>query len=261
MSNILNGETHPQLEKRRRLLLVYPNMRWQKEDCVTLWNLDPTALCLLAAMVKDIVDVKILDAQFRNLSQESFQEDIRRYQPDFVGLSLLTSEYEEALNRAAYLVKEVDPSITVIAGGVHVTTMPDLVLESSAHIDYCVIGEGEYVLRDLLLYLMEQGHLPETGLAFRQDGHLIIQRQAIVEDLTKLPWPDYDLVDFTAYINQAQRGFTSNQPPEYPYVRMVTTRGCPFGCTFCQVETIAGRRVRTRDPEDVVNEIVFLKKR
>jgi len=244
----------------KRLLLAYPNMRWHKEDSVTLWNLDPTALCLLAATVRDLVEIKILDAQFHNLDRDTFKRQIADYQPDYVGLSLLTSEYEEALYGAARLVKEVNPDITVIAGGVHVTTMPDHVMETCEAIDYCVIGEGEHVLRELIRYLQGTDALPKSGLAYRS-GNVIIQKQAIVDNLSELPWPAYDLVDFSAYIQKPQRGFTSNQPPAYPYVRMVTTRGCPFGCTFCQVETIAGRRVRTRDPVDVVNELEFLKER
>ena len=259
MNHTAEKTQHPP-KTRKRLLLAYPNMRWQKEDSVTLWNLDPTALCLLAAMVKDIVDVKILDAQFYDLDREAFKQQIREYQPDFVGLSLLTSEYEEALYCAARLTKEVNADIPVIAGGVHVTVMPDHVMESCSSIDYCVIGEGEYVLRELLLYLQGEGAFPEIGLAFRGEG-IVVQKQGMVEDLSKLPWPDYDLVDYAAYIQKPQRSFTSNQPPAYPYARMVTTRGCPFGCTFCQVETIAGRRVRTRDPVDVVKELVFLKER
>lgn len=254
------GTIQPSPEQRKRLLLAYPNMRWQKDDSVTLWNLDPTALCLLAAMVKDLVDVKILDAQFHNLDTNEFKKQIADYQPDYVGLSLLTSEYEEALYCAARLVKESNPGIPVIAGGVHVTTMPDHVMQTCSAIDYCVIGEGEYVVRELLLHLQNSGKLPEQGIAYRDNG-IVVQQQVIVDDLTKLPWPDYELVDFSAYIQKPQRSFTSNQPPAYPYIRMVTTRGCPFGCTFCQVETIAGRRVRTRNPVNVVNELEFLKER
>lgn len=250
----------PSHGQRKRLLLAYPNMRWQKEDSVTLWNLDPTALCLLAAMVKDLVDVKILDAQFYDLDKGAFKKEILEYAPDFVGLSLLTSEYEEALYCAARLVKECNPHIQVVAGGVHVTVMPEHVMETCSAIDYCVIGEGEYVLRDLLQFLQGFGALPDKGLAFRGNG-VVVQQQVIVDDLSKLPWPDYELVDYAAYIQKPQRSFTSNQPPAYPYTRMVTTRGCPFGCSFCQVETIAGRRVRTRDPVDVVNELVYLKER
>ncbi|MDA8140267.1 MAG: radical SAM protein [Desulfobacteraceae bacterium] len=244
---------------KKRLILAYPNMRWQKEDLVTMWNLEPTTLCLLAQMVRDMVEVKIIDAQFHDMGREQFVAQVAAYKPDYVGLSLLTSEYAETLDIAAGLIKKIDPAITVIVGGVHATTMPEFVMRNH-HIDYCVIGEGEYVLRDLLLYFQGEGELPAEGLAYRHQEELIIQKAARVADLTRLPWPAYDLVDYSAYLSKVQRSYSANNPPEFPFVRMVTTRGCPFGCLFCQVETIAGRKVRARDPEDVVKELLYLKK-
>lgn len=244
---------------RKKLLLTFPNMRWHKNDAVTLWNLFPTTLCLLAAMVKDIVDIKIIDAQLHNLTPDEFQNQVEEYRPDFVGISLLTSEYENAMTIAAKIVKGIDANIIVIAGGVHITTMHEHVMDSTSDIDYCVLGEGEYVLRELLKHLLGNGSLPENGLSFWQEGQLITQNRVVVEDLTELPWPAYEFIDLSAYTNNPQRGFTSNQPPEYPFMRMTTTRGCPFGCTFCQVEIIAGKRVRSRDPEDVAKEILFLR--
>ncbi len=244
--------------KKKRLLLAYPNMRWQKDDIVTNWNLEPTTLCLLAQMVRQKVDVKIIDAQFENMSREAFRSRVADYQPDYVGLSLLTSEYADALDEAAGIVKSVDPQMVVIAGGVHATTLPERVMANRA-IDYCVIGEGEQVLGDLLAWIDKTGPRPECGIAFRDGAGVTIQGRALVEDLSGLPWPAYDLVDYAAYLEKPQRSFTSNNPPELPFVRMVTTRGCPFGCCFCQVETIAGKKVRSRDPEDVVAELLFLK--
>jgi radical SAM superfamily enzyme YgiQ (UPF0313 family) len=244
----------------KRLILAYPNMRWQKNDIVTNWNLEPTTLCLLAQMVKDVVDVKIIDAQFDDLSPKAFKALVARYRPDFVGLSLLTSEYADALDTAANIVKSIDRRIRVIAGGVHPTTMPKFVMQNS-DIDYCVIGEGEYLLGELLAWLDGSGQMPEKGLAYRDGNEVVVQERAFVEDLCNLPWPAYDLVDYAKYLDKPQRSFTSNNPPDFPFVRMVTTRGCPFGCIFCQVERIAGKKVRTRDPEDVVEELQFLKNR
>jgi radical SAM superfamily enzyme YgiQ (UPF0313 family) len=245
---------------KKRLILAYPNMRWQKNDIVTNWNLEPTTLCLLAQMVRDEVDVKIIDAQFDDLSRDAFKEQVAQYQPDFVGLSLLTSEYAGALDTAAKIVKSINRRIQVISGGVHPTTMPELVMQNP-DIDFCVIGEGEYVLRELLSWLEGTGTMPQTGLAYRNGNEIVVQERALVNDLKTIPWPAYDLVDYANYLQMPQRSFTSNNPPEFPFVRMVTTRGCPFGCTFCQVERIAGKKVRTRDPEDVVQELHFLKKR
>lgn len=245
---------------KTRLLLAYPNMRWLKEDITTTWNLNPGTLCLLAAMIEGQAEVRIVDAQFNNLTREEFAAEVRRFAPRCVGLSLLSSEYRDTLDAAAAAVKGVDPAITVIAGGVHATTQCRYVMRNP-DIDYCVIGEGEHVLGPLLRFIDGSGPRPETGLVYREGEELVVQPKAVVEDLTELPWPDYSLVDLRPYLETAARERSPNRAPTYPTVRMVTTRGCPFGCSFCQVETISTKRVRARDPQDVVDELLFLKER
>jgi len=248
------------LIRMKKIIIAYPNQKWQKNDQNTNWDLYPATLCVLAAMVRDIVDVKIIDAHFYDLSQEKFKEEIEKYKPDYISFSILTSEYGNTLNIAAKLVKEVSPDIKIIAGGVHVTTNFENVVKNP-NIDYCVRGEGENVLRDLIKYLNGAGPLPLVGLVYRKDGEIIIQNQAVVEDLSKIPWPAYDLIDLRDYLDKSARSFGPQRPPEYPCIRMITTRGCPFGCSFCQVEVINGKKVRSRDPEDVVNELQFLKEK
>lgn len=243
---------------KKRLLLTYPNQRWQKDDANTVWDLNVSTLCLLAAMVKDIVDVKIVDAQFYGMTEDAFRKEVEDYDPDYVGISVMTSEYRDTLDVAARIVKSVKDAI-VIAGGVHVTTCSERVMRNK-NIDYCVRGEGEYVLRDLIKHLNGEGELPSEGLIFRSGDKLVLQDQARIPDLTKLPWPAYELVDFHAYLNKASR-FGPNRPAGLPSVRMTTTRGCPIGCSFCQVELISGKKVRSRDPRDVVAELLFLKEK
>ncbi len=243
----------------KRMVFAYPNQRWNTFDPNTNWDLYPSTLCLLAAMVRDLVEIKIIDAQFYNLSQEDFKREIENFNPDYVSFSILTSEYSSRLDIASKLVKEVNSNIIVIAGGVHVTTNYEHVVKNP-DIDYCVRGEGEYVLKDLIKYLNGDGPIPGIGLVYRDGKDIIIQGRAIVEDLTKIPWPAYDLIDLNAYISTSSR-FGPNRPPEFPCIRMNTTRGCPFGCSFCQVEQINGKKVRARDPEDVVSELLFLKEK
>lgn len=242
-----------------KLILTYPNQRWKVIDNNTNWDLSPSMLCLLAAMVKDDVEVQIIDAHFYDMSIEEFKKQVAESKPDYVGISVLTTEYAEILDIAAAAVKEVSPDIIVIAGGVHVTMEYMRVMENK-DIDYAVRGEGEYVLRDLLRYFKSKEIFPENGLIYRKDGEIVVQDQAFVTDLTKLPWPDYDLVRFEDYITKGPRT-GPHRPPAYPYIMIAGTRGCPFGCSFCQVETISGRKVRHRDPEDFVNELIFLKNR
>lgn len=244
----------------KKLILMYPNQRWLKDDVVTTWTLDPRTLGVMAAVVRDIVDVKIVDAQIHDMSEEMFKSVIVNYKPDYVGISLLTSEYAHIMDRAAAIVKQANPNIVVIAGGVHVTVNYDKVILNH-NIDYACRGEGEYFLRELILFLEGKGGEVTKGLVYLDEsGSMIAQEKASVDNLEALPWPAYDLMDFEIYTNSMPR-YGSNRYPELPGLSMIITRGCPYDCTFCQVETISGRTVRMRDPEDVIEELKFLKQR
>ncbi|MBF0155533.1 MAG: radical SAM protein [Magnetococcales bacterium] len=244
---------------RKKFLLCYPNQRWMKEDIATTWDLPPTTLCQLGAMVRDFVEIRVVDPHRYNWTRERFQEEIRSYRPDFVGISQLTSEYAEVLHTASRLVKEIDPGIIVIAGGTHVTTTCATILHDPC-IDYACRGEGEYLLRELLLHLTGSGPLPTQGLVHRVAGEIQVQPQAMVADMTKLPRAAYDLVQLEDYIGSYGRvgPIRLTEPPGMP---VVVTRGCPYTCSFCQVGTISGRAIRARDPINVVDEFEFLKER
>ena len=239
-------------------MLVYPNQRWYKYDLTTTWNLSPYILCLLAAMLQDKYEVKIVDAQFYNMTVEQFEKEITDFQPDCVGISVLSSEYASILDTAAAIVKKNNKDIVTIAGGVHVTTQYYRVLENK-DIDYAVRGEGEYVLRDFLAYLNGEGAFPEKGLVFRKEsGAVTALPPDLIQDLDALPLPNYDLIDYKAYANTSLR-YGVDSVHIYPYARLLTSRGCPVGCSFCQVESISGDKWRPRNAEKVIDELTFLK--
>lgn len=104
------------------MILTYPNQRGCKEDIVTTWNFPPYTLCLLATMLQDEYEVKILDAHFYEMTKEQYQEEICNFKPDVAGVSILATEYAPIMDAAATYIKEVDSEIITIAGGVHVTT-------------------------------------------------------------------------------------------------------------------------------------------
>jgi len=144
----------------KRVVLTYPNQKWMKHDFNTTRILPPYAICILATMIKEDYEVKIVDANLYNMSKEQFQEEIREFKPQVVGISVLTSEYGSTLDDAASYVKEIDQEIITIAGGVHVTTQYMDVIKN-VDIDYAIRGEGEYVLRDLLKYINDKGEFLE----------------------------------------------------------------------------------------------------
>ena len=131
------------------LVLAYPNQPWLKEDFQTNWNLNPSTLCLLGAMVEELVSVEIVDAQFYDMSVDEFVDSVVEKSPKYIGISVLSTEYKEVLHIAAASLKERMPDLIIIAGGVHVT-IEHLDVMSDQNIDYAVVGDGEYVLHDLI---------------------------------------------------------------------------------------------------------------
>jgi len=64
--------------KIKRVMLMYPNQRWYKYDLTTTWNLSPYSLCMLATMIQDKFEIKLVDTQFYNMSKEQFKKEFRK---------------------------------------------------------------------------------------------------------------------------------------------------------------------------------------
>ena len=242
----------------KKVALVYPNQRWLKEDMTTTWNLNPSTLCILADMIhEEVDDILIIDAQFDDLSELEFKRIIEDFSPDLVGVSILTTEYSTIGDTCIDIVKEVNEHTVVVAGGVHVTLLHEDVIKNKK-IDYAIRGEGEYVFRDLIKFLNADGPLPSIGLVYvDENDKTIIQAQSLIADITQLPIPNYSYLDFEKYTMKAPRDGV-DAPPLLPYARIQTSRGCPVGCTFCQVENISGKPLRNRSAENLIEELEYL---
>lgn len=245
---------------RLKVTLVVPNFKWANWDVNTLWHYIPYNLCLLAAMVEDLCDVTILDANQSDMTEADFKNAIKEQAPDVVGITVLMDQYAFAGHKIATLTKSVNKDVCVVMGGVYATMNPEEVIKDN-NIDYVVIGEGEYVFRDMVQYFSGNGDLPKKGLCYRSGGEIINTGHSdFVKDLDKIPLPAYHLIDFEKYANSAHRK-SVDSPEVYPYARILTSRGCPIGCVFCQVESIMGKKFRVRSAENVLDEIQFLKDR
>jgi len=247
------------LRRIRKVVLTIPNFLWHKSGS-TVWMVHPYNICLLAAMIKDEYEIAIVDANVDKLSLDDFAAAIEREKPDLVGITVLTDEFAGAGHLAAKVVKEIDAEIVVIMGGVYVTSSPRKAI-ADENVDYVLIGEGEHALGDFLGFLNGKNNLPSRGMGYRANGETIIQeRVPFIRDLDALPYPAYELVDYTKYSMQPGR-YSVDNPRDLPYTRMFTSRGCGIGCIFCQVEKLSGKRFRYRSPENVLNEMEFMKKR
>ena len=159
------------------------------------------------------------------------------FSSDLVGLSTTTSTAGAAYEIADQLRAK---GVPVVIGGSHVTFMAD---EALRHVDYVARGEGG---EQLMLELIEalrgaRGFDSIRGLSFSLDGQAVHSRlRERCADLDALPVPALDLLVGHEKITN---------------VPIMTSWGCPFGCNFCSVTAMFGRKYRYRSAENVVAEI------
>lgn len=245
------------MEKKNKVILMYPNFNWAESMSRTKWYAHPYNIGLLASMLEDKYDVSILDAGMDNLSKEDFAKKIRDTRPDVLGVSLGTNEYMNSGLIAAKIAKENSPETKIIVGGVGVTSNSEPFLKDS-NVDGAVIGEGEYVVREFCDFLNGEGPFPKQGVLYKKDNQLIGKgRVDFIRDLDALPLPAYHLVDFMKYATTMQRE-SVDRPRGMPYARIITSRGCPFSCCFCEVGSISGKKMRFRSLEKIAEEIELL---
>ena len=181
------------------------------------------------------------------LAWEEIGARIRQADADVIGISaLFTPFYREAL-RVAALAKAVDPTRPVIMGGAHVNACPAQVL-ADPHVDFVVLGEGERTLPELVSALGDNRHAAISricGVGYKTRGKLVLPEHGdLIEDIDALPVPARDLIDPARYTLGGKR-----------VTMLITSRGCPYHCTFCSIFLTAGRQFRTRSISNIITEM------
>jgi len=192
--------------------------------------------------------VHLIDAKEQGRPLEEVSRQIAALQPDYLGLSATTISVTNAA-RIAARVKELRPGVVTVLGGAHVSAIPERTLDAFPAIDYGVVGEGEHSLFDLLERL--DGGRPVddvAGLAYRRDGKPRANLRApYIDDLDVLPMPAWDLLpDFPHRFQPTLFSY-----PRTPVASLITSRGCPFSCVFCDRST-SGKKGRMHSVEYVV---------
>lgn len=157
--------------------------------------------------------------------------------------------------RTAEAIKKKFPNIKIVAGGIHATLLPDQTMDECPWIDYLVVGEGEEPLRQLVVAI-EKGTDVENipNILYRHDDEVINSRRDLSSlDLTELPVNDYSLLNMKLY-NVAPGNIRLK-----PAFSVSASRGCPFKCSFCAAGTIAGKKVRHKSIDKLIQELRVLK--
>ncbi len=203
------------------------------------------ALMSLGAVLKEQgMDVEVLDLLSTRYSLQKIEGCLARYQPDLIGITSVTMNFPAAV-RILQTCKTLMPGATAVIGGPHATFMAEETLRSYPEVDIVVRGEGEETIRELTRALDKRGGLEEVkGLTFRRNGSIVrTEDRPFIEDIDRLPLPDRTLFPISRYL--AMRVPAS----------VLTSRGCPTGCSFCVGYRMTGRKGRFRNPLRVVDEI------
>lgn len=225
-------------------------------------------LSIAAAMEKRGHEVMIFDSltymdktegtKHFGASWERILNEIRKFNPGVIGIANLFSTQIEKAITLPKLIKEMNPAIKLIVGGPHATVRPQDFLESG-NFDFVILGEGEETGPDIVDYYEGKKKLGEIkGIAYLDNGMKIHQPEYI-SDLDKIPFPAYHLVDMEMYFNMVFQGFSSR--PQDPFykprreITMITSRGCPYICTFCSIHPTMGYKFRIQSAEYVLNHI------
>ncbi len=181
-------------------------------------------------------------------SQESFEGFVQKFNPEICGFSLYTTNLLQAYELIKQ-VKRLSPGSKIVVGGPHATALPERTMFECQDTDFLVYGEGEHTLVDLLNSISEGGSFQKVrGIYYRKNGKEIsTEPREYIPDLDVIPFPAYDLIQDYRYSHDPIRIGKK-------IATIVTSRGCPYNCTFCN-KAVFGSTYRRRSPQNVVAEI------
>ncbi|MFC1511328.1 B12-binding domain-containing radical SAM protein [Candidatus Margulisiibacteriota bacterium] len=213
----------------------------------TIWP--QTSLAYLAAMLRDKYSVGIIDCIAEEMAWPKFKSYIEKQKPKYVIINVITSVVSNDLY-TAYLGKFL--GATTIAIGPHVTSLPIETLEKFPVLDYAILGEAELTIKELIDICEDNGSLDKVkGIAFRKKGEIKInEKRPLIENLDDLPIPLHELLP----IKKHKLPFIGKN-----YTFVLSSRGCPYSCTFCRQPIMWERRVRSRSAENIMIELRKIK--
>ncbi len=244
-----------------RVLLIeapYHDLYAQR-DKISFRRYFPLGIGYVAAMLRQGgFEVDLFIQPFKADFKQALAVKLEAFQPDMVGVSTMSPAYPNAVD-VARQVKEWKP-IPVMMGGCHATASGPEVLMESPEIDYVIYGEGEQVALDLCRHLAFR--TPATpaevpGIGWREGSQ--VRRSApatAIAEVDTIPFPARDLVDLSFFSPHTHMSVGKRRS-----TTMLTGRGCPSHCIFCDAHLTMGRKNRAHSPEYVIEEMELLERK
>lgn len=235
------------------------------------------SLAQMAALMHPQYSVKVIDANAERMGWQEFTRMLDRYQPKYY-LTQLTAPTLENDMFGVFLAKA--RGAKTMAFGTHITPIPRETMRAYPALDYALVGEPDLTVRDLVDHLegrtgqrseemqgVFERHDPTykpalnedgtvnmmgiKGIAWRKGNEIMLNMpRPFLQDLDDLPMPMHELLPLQKYRMPLIKG---------PFTFIVTSRGCPAGCTYCIKHVSYQYGVRLRSPKLLVEEMKYLK--
>lgn len=220
----------------KKVLLLFPDYKGGYFGALR----PPAGIGYLAQILQEEgIEYDVLDMA-TGCDLDTLKAKLSSFKPDLAAVSLMSFMYKRSYYIIKY-IKEISGDTTVAVGGPHVSTLREKVLEECRDIDYGIVQEGEYTLLELC-----KGREVESisGLIYRKGGKVnFVGPRPFEKDLDKFPFPRFEKFPLGKYVTEE--------------IGIVSSRGCPFKCTYCPVTTSIGQKYRTRSAESIVDEITY----
>ena len=184
------------------------------------------------------IEYEVLDMDL-GYGLSDLKRRIKTFSPTLVGVSIMTYKYSQTYD-LLHFIKNV-ANVPIVVGGPHICALEDKVLQECLSVDFGIVGEGE----EALVELCRGSDLDKIqGLVYRHNGDIMSgNERGFITNLDAIPYPKY-------------RGFELNKYASRT-IPIVSSRGCPNRCIFCTVSVSMGKKVRTRSPANVVDELEY----
>jgi len=258
-----------------KILLVNPPSEMLKQEGFGI--LPPLGILYIGAVLEKAGhQVKIVDCvaqnwenpqKFKKDGETIYRFDVEKdfwpnlfseFQPELIGIANLFATSENICLELANKLKNYLPRVKIIIGGTNASARAQFFLEQR-QIDFVIRGEGEYALKDLVKCIEnKKDYTTIQGLCYKKDGKIFVAGDfSWIENLDEIPFPAYHLL--TNSVENYFHGLFSSFFVNKRILTATTSRGCVRNCVFCSGMKNLGRW-RARSPENVIAELVYLKK-
>ena len=247
--------------KSNKILLVHPlgyRAESAENDISRTANImPPLGLASIGAFLEEKgISTAIIDCYAHPDSVGRIKDFLLAENPAFIGFSCTTSSFLDGV-KIAELAKSLLPEIKTIFGGVHVSALKEKIIRDYKPVDFCIVGEGEESLYQLIRKGIETPQSIE-GVVFRhQNGEAVFnghRRQLI--DLDSLPFPAYEKL--TGYPDAYKLPIFNY--PKAPNSSCISSRGCPYACSYCD-RSVFRRSFRYNSAIYLYEHLKYLKER